>query len=100
MDRSGLKADVLSILETIVGVDDPNTLIQEISKYLLPEGIADGQKDYLKSILLPGLPDYEWTIEYNDYLADPDNETLKNAVENRLRSMFIALLSLPEYQLS
>ncbi len=88
------------MIDTIESAEDPIALIDGLAKLTLPKPIDDGQKDYLKSILLPGLPDYEWTIEYNTYKADPENEELKQAIVNRLQGMCLALLSLPEYQLS
>ena len=100
VDRLMLQANLLEVVATIDQAEDPNTLIETLVQAWLPKDIAPEQKDYLKSLLLPGLPDYEWTIEYNDYLADPENEELKMAVENRLKSMVLGLLSLPEYQLS
>ncbi|MDH3243567.1 MAG: DUF1800 domain-containing protein [Saprospiraceae bacterium] len=93
-------ADVLGMIEKIEGADDPIVLIDQLAALVLPEEITDDQKSYLKSILLPGLPDYEWTVEYNEYLANPNNRELKTAVENRLRGMIAGMMSLPEYQLS
>ncbi len=91
---------MLGMIEKIEGADDPIVLIDQLAALVLPEEITDDQKSYLKSILLPGLPDYEWTVEYNEYLANPNNRELKTAVENRLRGMIAGMMSLPEYQLS
>ncbi|MBK8504764.1 MAG: DUF1800 domain-containing protein [Saprospiraceae bacterium] len=100
VDRLRLRVDLLSLIETIEDVNDPKKLINNLVSLLLPKEIGDEQKEYLKSILIPGLPDYEWTLEYDLYRSTPDNVQLKTAVENRLKGMFYALLSLPEYQLS
>ncbi len=100
VDRLQVQANLLPMIDTIESAEDPIALIDGLAKLTLPKPIDDGQKDYLKSILLPGLPDYEWTIEYNTYKADPENEELKQAIVNRLQGMCLALLSLPEYQLS
>jgi hypothetical protein len=99
-DRLRLNTDLLNLIEKIDNANDPNKLIDNLVALYLPKEISDGQKDYLKSILIPGLPDYEWTIEYDLYLSNPDNLLLKTGVANRLKGMFYALLSLPEYQLS
>ena len=100
VDRLQLEAGVLTMIEDLETPEDPIAMIDGLAQILLPKPIDDAQKDYLKSILLPGLPDYEWTIEYNTYKANPEDEELKTSVENRLRDMCLALLSLPEYQLS
>lgn len=99
-DRLRIKADLLSVVDQIENASDPNHLIQHLASLYFPKEIEESQKDYLKSILIPGLPDYEWTIEYDQYRVNPNDKELKIAVENRLKGMFYGLLSLPEYQLS
>ena len=94
-----LGIDVLKVVSKIPLATDPNELIQGLVKLALPWPLTDAQLIYLKDTLIPGLPDFEWTIEYGAYLLDPTNEVVKMAVENRLRVLFIALLGLPEFQL-
>ena len=53
--------------------EDPNALINGLADTLFPFSISQGQLDFLKEVLIPGLPDFEWTIEYSEYLAEPDN---------------------------
>jgi len=75
-------------------------LINELVKIFLPQDLVGEQKDYLKYILLPGLPDYEWTVEYRNYLDNPTDNLLREAIQKKLRDLFSALLVLPEFQLS
>ena len=42
--------------------------------------------DALKDILIPGLPDFEWTIEYTNFLENPTDDALRISVENKLRN--------------
>lgn len=91
--------DVLSVISKIPNATDPNKMIQGLVDLTLPYSLTDEQMAYLKDVLIPGLPDFEWTVEYGAYLNNPGDETIKMAVENRLRLLFIALLSLPEFQL-
>ena len=91
--------DVLGLLEGFDNALDPNAMIEEMIQLFMPRPLTEGQKTYLKSVLIPGLPDFEWTVEYSEYLNDPTNPDKKMAVENRLRSMLNALLALPEYYL-
>lgn len=79
---------------------DPNVLIANLVDVHLPQPLTEGQLNYLKEILIPGLPDFEWTVEYNTHLANPDDEELKRSVENKLVNLLTAFLSLPEYNLS
>ena len=94
-----VKIDVLDFTSKLDNAIDPNTLIAEFVSILFPRAITDEQVVYLKEVLIPGLPDFEWSVEYSEYLADPSNEELKNAVESKLRSMLLAMLSMSEFQL-
>jgi len=91
--------DVVRIADSIENSTDPNVLIQKLVDLLLPYPLTQAQMDSLKELLIPGLPDFEWTVEYGLYLNDPTNETFKTAVKNRLIPLFIGLLGLPEFQL-
>jgi hypothetical protein len=78
---------------------DPNVLIGEFALYLFPLAPTANQLDFLKETLLPGLPDYEWTIEWNDYLADPTDAAKMNAVRSKLQALLLLMMSMAEYQL-
>lgn len=91
--------DVLKIVDKIPNSTDPNAMIAALVDLALPWPLTQAQLDYLKEILIPGLPDFEWTVEYGAYLLDPSNEANRMAVENRLRALFLALMGLPEFQL-
>lgn len=95
-----IQIDALEFLATIDNADDPNTLVREVAQILLPMPLTDSQYDVLKSILIPGLPDYEWTVEYGIYKSDPSNMEIANAVEIRVRLLLQYILNLPEYYLS
>jgi len=99
VNEERLEADLLSILENIDRANDPNILIESLTNFYYPKSITNEQKDYLKSLLIPGLPDYEWTVEYDLFRSNPDDEGLRAAILLRLKAFFYGLLSLPEYQL-
>lgn len=95
-----VQIDPLAFVATFDNPFDPNAVIEEARSILFPQPITDGQKAALKEILIPGLPDYEWTVEYSDYLANPDNANLAEAVASKLRQLLQAMLSMPEFYLS
>jgi hypothetical protein len=95
-----LKIDVLQLVATLDDPTDPNKLIDELSVILFPQPITANQKVYLKNVLIPGLPDFEWTVEYLDYLADPTNAALAGAVEFKLRLLLRSMMNMPEFYLS
>ncbi len=91
--------DVLKVVGGIQDSVDPNIMIQALIDLLLPYQLTDLQLAYLKEVLIPGLPDFEWTVEYNAYLNNPTDEVIRQGVENRLRALFIAIMALPEFEL-
>lgn len=97
---TNVKIDVLQLITTLEDPLDVNALINELAMLLFPQPITDGQLDALKEVLIPGLPDYEWSLEYGNYLSDPDNIELASAVETKLRNLIRVMLSMPEFYLS
>ena len=91
--------DLISFVERMDNNLDPNEMIQEIALLICPSKLSQSQVDYLKEILIPGLPDYEWTVEYTDFLADPENTQLRNGVNNKLKALFNAMVTMPEFYL-
>jgi uncharacterized protein (DUF1800 family) len=91
--------DVLKITDGIPAATDPNQLIAWLTNLLLPYPLTAEQNAFLKEALIPGLPDFEWTVEYGQYLNNPDDDAIRMSVENRLRSLFLSILALPEFQL-
>ena len=92
--------NVLKFLEEIPFANDPNKLLDELQKIFFPRDLDDGQRNYLKEILIPGLPDFEWTIEYDQYLANPQDDDLRSSIELKVRKLFSTILSMPEFYLS
>ena len=79
--------------------EDINDLISTLTNLLFPLPATTEQIAELKDTLIPGLPDFEWTVEWNKYVNDPGNANQKNAVANMLKNLLIKICSLAEYQL-
>ncbi|HUC83441.1 MAG TPA: DUF1800 family protein, partial [Flavisolibacter sp.] len=79
---------------------DPNALTAACLKYLLPVEVSQSQKDALKgrTLLYQQTTDAYWTTAWNNYLASPTAANRK-IVEDRLKSFFLEILQLAEYQL-
>jgi uncharacterized protein (DUF1800 family) len=95
-----VRLNVLDFVKSLSKPSDPNVLISDMVKVLLPQGLTDAQMAILNDTLLGQLPDYEWTVEYNQYLAKPDDAKLKGAIEGKLRTLLQAILAMPEFYLS
>jgi uncharacterized protein (DUF1800 family) len=95
-----LRMDPLAFIATLDDPLEPNAMIAEIATLLLPQPLEPGQLTALKEILIPGLPDFEWTLEYGNYLGNPDDETTRQAVESKLQDFFVGLFNMAEFHLS
>lgn len=90
---------VLLVVSKITNADDPNTLINELANQLFNYEISQNQVDSLKEFLIQGLPDFEWTVEYSDYLENPTDEGLRASVENKLRNLIGTMVQMSEFQI-
>lgn len=94
------QVDVLKVAAGIEMAEDPNVLIATLAKILYPQPLTQGQLDFLKEVLLPGLPDYEWTTEYGEYINNPNDPGAAAAVRAKLEDLLVTMLSMPEFYLS
>ena len=102
--RAGVKVviDPVALAQSFPAAtaSDCNLLIDEFVRLMAPIALTANQLAFLKSALLPGLPDFEWTVEWQQYLAAPTNTAKKAAVTTKLQAMLRALMGLAEYHLS
>ncbi|TGE19739.1 DUF1800 domain-containing protein [Hymenobacter elongatus] len=102
--RNGVKIniDAIALVQSLPTdvAQDPNLLIAELARLLLPISLTATQLTFLNDVLLPGLPDFEWTEEWTDYLANPTNTAKKTAVNTKLQSLLRTMMGLAEYHLS
>lgn len=97
--QQSLQINTLEVISKLGNPLEPNELIMDLANVLFPNPISKGQLEFLKEILIPGLPDYEWTVEYADYLEDPDNPDKRLGVETKLKALFNTMLKMPEMYL-
>jgi uncharacterized protein (DUF1800 family) len=98
---SGFKLiiDPIAFVNQVSNPADPNIIIAEFVQILFPIAITANQTAFLKETLIPGLPDYEWAIEWNSYLLDPTNQTKLTAVKTKLQALIGFMMDMAEYQL-
>ena len=94
-----LIVDPIAFVKTLSNPGDPNAIIDESALYLFAIAITSSQRAFLKETLLPGLPDYEWTVEWAEYTADPANAAKLAAVKTKLTTLYAFMLSMPEFHL-
>lgn len=97
-----IRADHLAFAKSMPNPGDPNTLVADSIKFLLPVPLTQSSMDQLKTdILLSGQAnDGYWTGVWNTYIATPGNITNTNLVRTRLATLYQYLMRLSEYQLS
>ncbi len=91
--------DAIAVLDDTSDPYDVNKVVSEVTKIHLPRALADDQYLLLKESLLGGLPDFEWSVEYGQYVADPDNEELRLGIDKKMRSLIDTMMKMPEFQL-
>ncbi len=75
---------------------DPYVLVQELLRYLLPEEPDTDRFNYFyQTVFLDNLPPYDWTYEWEAYLATGNETEVKIPLERLVNAIMYA----PEYQL-
>ncbi|GAA5219537.1 DUF1800 domain-containing protein [Membranihabitans marinus] len=92
-------SNIIDYISQLNSPEFPGELVRELSELMLPKTLTDEQIQALKESFIPGLPDYEWTIEYQQYLDNPNDEDLKNALNSKLKLLIYNIVSLPDYQI-
>ena len=98
-----MKVDVWKITNQFSEPNNVNKLIDEACHFLLPMTLNTQQIADLKEILLPGgIPDYNWTEEYDAAVnpSYPNHATALDSVTLKLGYLFKRIMNLSEYQLS
>jgi uncharacterized protein (DUF1800 family) len=97
-----LKIDIIAWARSLPAATaaDCNLLIAELVKLLLPIPLTANQLAFLNDTLLPGLPDFEWTVEWQAFLAAPNDTAKRSTVESKLRAVVRQIMGLAEYHLS
>lgn len=92
----------LSLLKQVDATQNPsdvNAMIEELCLYLFPRPMTQEQRNAFKGALLAGLPDFEWTVEYNLYLSNPTDPMILETINTKLIRMFLVMVTAAEFQL-
>lgn len=98
-DGVNYRLDLLGYIALLENPSDPNALVADLVERLFPAPLTEAQRTALKHHLIPGLPDFEWTVEYGRYLDDPSDEGLRMGVLGRLNNLFYAMTTSAEFHL-
>jgi uncharacterized protein (DUF1800 family) len=100
IDIDGYKyvVNFLGFVNNLSIPSDAPQLIEDIVTIFCPKGLSLEKKIVLKAILTNGLPDFEWTLQYNEYLADPPNPAKSDPLKLRIGLTLNQLFKYPEFQ--
>ncbi len=98
-----IKVDVIAFAQQFANttIREPNLLVAECIKYLLPVDLSLDQRNAIKqSTLLYGqITDTYWTTAWDNYYNTPANASYKTIVTDRLKNLLYTIVQLAEYQL-
>ncbi len=98
-----IKVDPIAYVQqfTTIAIADPNALVAECLKYLLPVEISLAQRNAIKqqTLLYQQTSDSYWTTAWANYLSAPTNAGYLSTVKARLQSLLYTIVHLAEYQL-
>ncbi len=82
-------------------IGDPDLLVDQCIKYLLPVDLSITVKNSLKiqNLLSNQIENYYWTTAWTNYIGNPTNTTFTSTVKTRLKSLLLTITQLAEYQL-
>ncbi len=80
---------------------DVNKVIDGTTQLLFPMPITANQRATLKNILIPGLPDFEWTTEWVQYLPTSTNKSDAKTIhmEAKINRFLYEVMSMAEFQM-
>ncbi len=92
------KIDTVLLAQEIPDSGNPDLLINELVKVFFSRPLSQAELEGYKEVLRPGLPDFEWTVEWADYLNEPTPQK-EQAVRSKLDALMDAIINSPQYQL-
>jgi hypothetical protein len=95
------RVDFVQWVNQFTNGGDPNVLVAETIKYLLPLNLSQPKRDEIKKQTLLGgqISDSYWTSLWGQYNSNPTDMSLLEQVNNRVRSLLQSITKLAEYNL-
>ncbi|MDG1036380.1 MAG: DUF1800 domain-containing protein [Crocinitomicaceae bacterium] len=89
-DGNVFEIDGVSLLNTLTNPYDANAVLDDLFEIFLSIDVSQSDRTMLLDILTDGLPIFEWTVLYNDYLLDPVTYgvDINNQITNTIAAIF------------
>lgn len=98
VNSQNLKINALTLVDGLSLPSSAPDVIDDLCEVFCPKTIGATQKLTLKFILTNGQPDFEWTLQYSDYIANPGNTAFSNPVRQRVELVLARIFQMPEFQ--
>lgn len=92
------KIDALTFVNGLSVPGSAVAVINDTADVFCPKGLSTAEKLALKYILTNGLPDFEWSDQYAEYLSHPNDVTYSDPIRQRMEFVLARLFSMPEFQ--
>jgi hypothetical protein len=90
----------IKVLDFLNGLSMPSSapqVVDDLCVVLFPKDIPVADKLAIKAVLTGGLPDFEWTLQYNEYLNAPTNPIFYAPVELRMQAVLNIMFKMPQF---
>lgn len=94
-----LKIDTIPFLNNLSLPSSADAVIDDICELFIAKPVDVATHDDLVNILTNNLPSFEWTLQYNEYLNNPNNPTFVDPVRYRVQLVLDRVFKMPQYQM-
>jgi uncharacterized protein (DUF1800 family) len=94
-----IKVNVIRFATSIPNYNNIDLFIENATNVLVPKPLTKIQKDFLKLVMLQGVPDYTWTEQWDLYQKNKNDKTIVEGLTNKLIYFLAVVCSMSEYQL-
>ena len=98
VNGDNLKLNALTFVDGLSNPYNAITVIDDMCDVFCPKTISAAQKLTLKLILTNGQPDFEWNLEYTNYIANPGNTAFSNPVKQQVELVLMRIFQIPQFQ--
>jgi uncharacterized protein (DUF1800 family) len=94
-----LKINTLNFLNNLSIPSDADAVIYDMCELFIPKALEASEHVGLVNVLTNFLPTFEWTLQYNEYLANPGNASFSDPVRQRVELVMDRIFKMPQFQM-
>jgi hypothetical protein len=94
-----LKIDPIPFLNNLSIPSSADAVIDDICELFIAKPVDAAMHNSLVNVLTNNLPTFEWTLQYNDYLANPNTPAFVDPVSQRVNLVLDRIFKMPQYQM-